>query len=104
LRDDAGVDGNYKSQNPNNKQITMTEIQNSKRSHHLKKDSQNVWVIGYWNLRFICNLVLGIWDFEMRIEKCEMTFEFFSTPDFWLLTPAYFDCRFFIRQQARCGR
>jgi hypothetical protein len=42
--------GNYKSQNPNNKwfdklttlsqvegQITMTEIQNSKRSHHLKK-------------------------------------------------------------------
>jgi hypothetical protein len=23
----------------------------------------NVLVIGYWNLRFICNLVLGIWDF-----------------------------------------
>jgi len=21
------------------------------------------WVIGDWNLRFICNLVLGIWDF-----------------------------------------
>jgi hypothetical protein len=31
------VDGNYKSQNPNNKQITMTEIQNPKPSHHLKK-------------------------------------------------------------------
>jgi hypothetical protein len=33
----AEVDGNYKSQNPNNKQITMTKIQNSKRSHHLQK-------------------------------------------------------------------
>jgi hypothetical protein len=36
-RQQAGVNVNYKSQNPNNKQITMTEIQNSKRSHHLKK-------------------------------------------------------------------
>jgi hypothetical protein len=33
----TNVNVNYKSQNPNNKQITMTEIQNSKRSHHLKK-------------------------------------------------------------------
>ena len=24
----------------------------------------NVLVIGYWNLRFICNLVLAIWDFN----------------------------------------
>ena len=31
----------------------MTKIQNSKP----------VLVIGYWNLRFICNLVLGVWDF-----------------------------------------
>jgi hypothetical protein len=31
----------------------MTKIQNSKP----------VLVIEYWNLRFICNLVLGIWDF-----------------------------------------
>ena len=31
----------------------MTEIQNSK----------HVLVIEYWNLRFICNLVLEIWDF-----------------------------------------
>ncbi len=31
------VTKNSKSQNPNNKQITMTEIQNSKRLHHLKK-------------------------------------------------------------------
>jgi len=34
---EAGVDGNYKSQNPNNKQIPMTEIRNSKPEHHLKK-------------------------------------------------------------------
>jgi hypothetical protein len=27
---EAEVDENYKSQNPNNKQMTMTEIQNSK--------------------------------------------------------------------------
>jgi hypothetical protein len=31
----------------------MTKIQNPKPS--------NVSVIDYWNLRFICNLVLGIW-------------------------------------------
>jgi len=49
----------------------MTEIQNSKY----------VWVIEYWNLRFICNLVLGIWGFGMRIEKCEMTIELLSTAD-----------------------
>jgi hypothetical protein len=86
----AEVDGNYKSQNPNNKQIKMTEIvraslglptlragpqfQNSKCQHHpTKKNSKNVWVIEYWNLRFICNLVLGIWDFGMRNGKCQMS-------------------------------
>jgi len=31
----------------------MTKIQNSKP----------VSVIWYWNLRFVCNLVLGVWDF-----------------------------------------
>jgi hypothetical protein len=31
----------------------MTKIQNSKP----------VLVIEYWNLRFVCNLVLGAWDF-----------------------------------------
>ena len=31
----------------------MTEIQNFK----------SVLVIEYWNLRFVCNLVLGAWDF-----------------------------------------
>jgi len=34
----------------NSKQITMTKIQNTKP----------VWVIWYWNLRFVCNLVLGV--------------------------------------------
>ena len=33
------------------------------------QNSKLVLVIEYWNLRFICNLVLGIWDFGMRIEK-----------------------------------
>jgi len=31
----------------------MTKIQNPKP----------VLVIYYWNLRFVCNLVLGVWDF-----------------------------------------
>jgi|GEM_PF-3014170 hypothetical protein len=80
--DEAEVDRNYKSQNPNNKQITMTEIQNPKPSHHLKKENfKYVLVIEYWNLRFICNLVLGIWDLGMRIEECEMTIAFLSTTD-----------------------
>jgi hypothetical protein len=35
------------------KQITTTKIQNSKP----------VSVIWYWDLRFVCNLVLGVWDF-----------------------------------------
>jgi hypothetical protein len=41
---------NFKSQISNIKQITMIKIQNSKP----------VLVIEYWNLRFVCNLVLGI--------------------------------------------
>jgi hypothetical protein len=44
---------NSKSQISNIKQITMTKIRNSKP----------VLVIEYWNLRFVCNLVLGVWDF-----------------------------------------
>ena len=31
------------------------------------QNSNPVWVIGYCNLRFICNLVLGIWDFGILI-------------------------------------
>ncbi len=61
LRLEAKVNVTYKSQNPNNKQITMTQIQNFKRSHHIKvRFPIYVWVIEYWNLRFVCNLVLGI--------------------------------------------
>jgi hypothetical protein len=41
---------NSKSQITNNKQITITKIQNSKP----------VWVIEYWNLVFHWDLVLGI--------------------------------------------
>ena len=37
----------------------MTEIQNPKHVQIYKnKHSKSVWVIGYWNLRFVCNLVL----------------------------------------------
>jgi hypothetical protein len=71
--------GNYKSQNSNNKQITMTEIvraslglptllagpqfQNFKPHIILiRENPKYVWVFDYWNLRFICNLVLGIWN------------------------------------------
>jgi len=43
-------DKNSKSQISNIKQITITKIPNSKP----------VLVIQYWNLRFVCNLVLGI--------------------------------------------
>ena len=32
---EVGISENNKSQNPNNKQLTMTEIQNPKRSRHL---------------------------------------------------------------------
>jgi hypothetical protein len=55
--------GNYKSQNSNNKQITMTEIQNFKPHIILiRENPKYVWVFDYWNLRFIWNLVLGIWN------------------------------------------
>jgi hypothetical protein len=36
--------------------------------------------------------VLGIWDFGIRIEKCEMTTEFLSTPDYYYLPYAYAPC------------
>ena len=42
----------------------MSEIQNSKQVYDSKNNhSKLVWVIGYWNLRFVCNLVLGYWFF-----------------------------------------
>ena len=61
----------------------MTKIQNNKIvigmnrvegynadivSHGKRYDVSevHVWVIGYWNLKFMCNLVLGIWSFGTR--------------------------------------
>ncbi len=38
----------------------MTEIPNHKP----------VLVIEYWNLRFVCNLVLGAWDFITPLLHC----------------------------------
>jgi len=43
---------NHKAQIINIKQISMTKIQNVSVSN-----------IEYLNLRFICNLMLGFWDF-----------------------------------------
>ena len=37
----------------------MTKIQSASGGSNVF-----VLVIEYWNLRFICNLVLGIWDFK----------------------------------------
>ncbi len=42
----------------------MTEIQNPKQKNSFLK----VLVIGYWNLGFICNLVLGICDFRHKTQ------------------------------------
>jgi hypothetical protein len=28
----------------------------------IRENPKYVWVFDYWNLRFICNLVLGIWN------------------------------------------
>ena len=45
-------------------QITMTEIVRAwfQAAFTFPKKPIYVWVIEYWNLRFVCNLVLGIWD------------------------------------------
>ena len=42
----------------------MTEIRKSKQCVVLE-----VLVIEYWNLKFICNLVLGICDFRHKIPR-----------------------------------
>ena len=74
-RGETEVAGNYKSRNPNNKQITITEIVRASlglptlREGPQFQNSKYVWGIEYWNLRIICNLVLGIWDFGLRILK-----------------------------------
>ncbi len=38
----------------------MTEIQNSKPIYYLEERQPNDFIIGYWDLGFICILVLGI--------------------------------------------
>jgi len=44
----------------------MTKIPNSKPFFHLEgRTRKPVSVIGYWDLEFICNLVLGIWCFQL---------------------------------------
>jgi hypothetical protein len=48
----------------------MTEIQNAKRLYYVKKGfPAYVWGIGYWNLRFVCNVVLGIWVFRFSLSS-----------------------------------
>jgi hypothetical protein len=54
---------NHKTQITNKQQLPKFKIPNA----HIileKENSKYVSVIEYWNLRFICNLVLGIWDFR----------------------------------------
>jgi len=36
--------------------------------HRAKMALNTVSVIEYWNLRFICNLVLGIWNFLFSMD------------------------------------
>ncbi len=40
----------------------MTKIQKSKQKMHTQESLES---IGYWNLRFICNLVLEVWNFKI---------------------------------------
>ena len=49
----------------------MTKFQNSK--HTL--------VIEYWNLRFVCNLVLGVWDFIHLYQESHGALIWPSEPD-----------------------
>jgi len=46
----------------------MTEIQKSKQCLGLEG-----LVIEYWNLKFICNLVLGIYDFRHKTPRHSQT-------------------------------
>jgi len=40
-----------------------SSIDNPPTEERCASTLMNVWVIEHWNLSFICNLVLGIWDF-----------------------------------------
>jgi len=52
----------------------MPKIQNPTRLS--SSQAKRVLVIEYWNLRFICNLVLGIWDFNIWYLKHWMLFPY----------------------------
>ena len=55
LRQSSEVTKNSKSQISNNKQITMTEIQNPKPLHHLRiREFQTCF--GHWTLEFVIYL------------------------------------------------
>ena len=44
------------------------QFQNSKRSYYLRRENYlYVLVIEYWNLRFVCDLVLEIWDLSFGL-------------------------------------
>ena len=57
---------NHKTQITNKSQWPKFEIQNQ---NIISKNPEYVWVIDYWNLRFICNLVLGISESGLRNAK-----------------------------------
>ena len=59
---ESNFDGNSKFQITNDKQITITEIQNSKTLDNLIKENSNFF--GHWNFEFICNF--GAWDLGFR--------------------------------------
>jgi hypothetical protein len=59
-----------KSQIPNNKQIAMTKIPNPKLVSSGTTALNSVSVIEYWDLGFIWNLVLGIWNFFLLDDVC----------------------------------
>jgi hypothetical protein len=65
----TGVTKNSKSQISNTKQITITKIVRASLGLPTLwmgpqfQNSKPVLVIEYWNLKFVCNLVLGVWGF-----------------------------------------
>jgi hypothetical protein len=44
------------------------------------RNFKSLLVIEYWNLRFNCNLVLGIWDFEMIDDLTNQVFTVYRLP------------------------
>ena len=73
FRQSAGGTKNSKSQITNIKQITMTKI--VRASLGLPTLRAGSPEDQYWNLRFFCNLVLGVWDFiDSSIPKELATF------------------------------